>query len=246
MTSMTSALAVDIASDKKMTNQLLAAAGLPVPRSEVVRSADEAVDGRRAHRLPRRDEAARRQPRARRGVEPVRQEGDPRRLRTRARPVPRREGRRGDLRSGERLSRAGGGRSDGGDRRARAGPRGRRRRAHDPGAGRDHEPGPASRDRPREGADEDHGRRQGRGVRARPGFALDDVPAEGERVLLRGDRQHVDGRHLDRPHLRGARGQRRDRRGGREGGRARRGGHRLPGARHHASPCARPAARSSR
>ena len=44
MTSMTSAVAVDIASDKKMTNQLLAAAGLPVPRSEVVRSADEAVE----------------------------------------------------------------------------------------------------------------------------------------------------------------------------------------------------------
>jgi cyanophycin synthetase len=43
MTSMTPALAVDIASDKKMTNQLLAAAGLPVPRSEVVRTADEAV-----------------------------------------------------------------------------------------------------------------------------------------------------------------------------------------------------------
>jgi cyanophycin synthetase len=43
MTSMTSALAVDIASDKKMTNQLLAAAGLPVPRSEVARTADEAV-----------------------------------------------------------------------------------------------------------------------------------------------------------------------------------------------------------
>ena len=43
MTSLTSALAVDIASDKKMTNQLLGAAGLPVPRSVVVRSADEAV-----------------------------------------------------------------------------------------------------------------------------------------------------------------------------------------------------------
>jgi cyanophycin synthetase len=43
MTSQTSALAVDIASDKKMTNRLLAAAGLPVPRSEVVTSADEAV-----------------------------------------------------------------------------------------------------------------------------------------------------------------------------------------------------------
>jgi cyanophycin synthetase len=43
MTSLTSALAVDVASDKKMTHQLLAAAGLPVPRSAVVRSADEAV-----------------------------------------------------------------------------------------------------------------------------------------------------------------------------------------------------------
>ena len=43
MTSKTSALAVDIASDKKMTNRLLAAAGLPVPLSETVRSEDEAV-----------------------------------------------------------------------------------------------------------------------------------------------------------------------------------------------------------
>jgi cyanophycin synthetase len=43
MTSLTSALATDIASDKKMTNRLLAAAGLPVPRSEVVRTFDEAV-----------------------------------------------------------------------------------------------------------------------------------------------------------------------------------------------------------
>ena len=43
MTSRTSALAVDIAGDKKMTNQLLASAGLPVPRSEVVRDEDDAV-----------------------------------------------------------------------------------------------------------------------------------------------------------------------------------------------------------
>jgi cyanophycin synthetase len=43
MTSLTSALAVDLAQDKKMTNRLLAAAGLPVPRSEVVASDDEAV-----------------------------------------------------------------------------------------------------------------------------------------------------------------------------------------------------------
>jgi cyanophycin synthetase len=38
MTSNTSALATDIASDKDMTNKLLAAAGLPVPRSDSVRT----------------------------------------------------------------------------------------------------------------------------------------------------------------------------------------------------------------
>jgi len=43
MTSMTPAISVDIASDKKLTTQLLAAAGLPVPRSEMVRSEQEAA-----------------------------------------------------------------------------------------------------------------------------------------------------------------------------------------------------------
>ncbi|NNG35436.1 cyanophycin synthetase [Nakamurella aerolata] len=43
MTSVTSSLAVDIASDKELTNRLLLAAGLPVPQSEVVRSVDGAV-----------------------------------------------------------------------------------------------------------------------------------------------------------------------------------------------------------
>ncbi|MDP9469036.1 MAG: cyanophycin synthetase [Chloroflexota bacterium] len=43
MTSNTSSLGVDIASDKKLTNQLLAGTGVPVPRAEVVRNADEAV-----------------------------------------------------------------------------------------------------------------------------------------------------------------------------------------------------------
>ncbi len=37
MTSQTASLGVDIASDKKLTNRLLAATGVPVPRSEVVR-----------------------------------------------------------------------------------------------------------------------------------------------------------------------------------------------------------------
>ena len=43
MTSMTSSLAVDIARDKKLTNQLLAAAGLPVPRTRSSDRADDAV-----------------------------------------------------------------------------------------------------------------------------------------------------------------------------------------------------------
>ncbi|MGH2723752.1 MAG: cyanophycin synthetase [Actinomycetota bacterium] len=43
MTSLTPALAVDIAGDKNLTNRLLGAAGLPVPRSETVRTEDDAV-----------------------------------------------------------------------------------------------------------------------------------------------------------------------------------------------------------
>jgi cyanophycin synthetase len=43
MTSSTSAIAVDIASDKDLTSRLLSAAGLPVPRAESIRTADQAV-----------------------------------------------------------------------------------------------------------------------------------------------------------------------------------------------------------
>ncbi|HEY8167811.1 MAG TPA: cyanophycin synthetase [Candidatus Limnocylindrales bacterium] len=43
MTSRTGAIAVDVASDKSLTNALLSAAGLPVPRSEVVDDVDGAV-----------------------------------------------------------------------------------------------------------------------------------------------------------------------------------------------------------
>ncbi len=43
MTSQTGSLGVDIASDKKLTNRLLAATGVPVPRSEVVRTEDAAA-----------------------------------------------------------------------------------------------------------------------------------------------------------------------------------------------------------
>ncbi|HEY5519936.1 MAG TPA: cyanophycin synthetase [Candidatus Limnocylindrales bacterium] len=44
MTSRTSAIAVDIASDKSLTNALLSSAGLPVPRSRVVHTHDGAVE----------------------------------------------------------------------------------------------------------------------------------------------------------------------------------------------------------
>lgn len=43
MTSETSAIAVDVASDKDLTTKLLGAAGLPVPKQDSVRSADQAV-----------------------------------------------------------------------------------------------------------------------------------------------------------------------------------------------------------
>src|SRR5207248_7110144 len=43
MTSKTSGIAVDVASDKGLTNRLLDSAGLPVPRSEVVATVDGAV-----------------------------------------------------------------------------------------------------------------------------------------------------------------------------------------------------------
>jgi cyanophycin synthetase len=52
MTSRTSAIAVDVASDKSLTNQLLDSAGLPVPRAEVVDSAEAAVTAARRLGFP--------------------------------------------------------------------------------------------------------------------------------------------------------------------------------------------------
>jgi cyanophycin synthetase len=52
MTSKTSSLAVDIASDKDMTTRLLASAGLPVPKQETVRSADAAASAARRIGFP--------------------------------------------------------------------------------------------------------------------------------------------------------------------------------------------------
>jgi cyanophycin synthetase len=52
MTSRTPALGVDIAGDKNLTNRLLAAAGLPVPRSEMVRTEEEATAAARRIGFP--------------------------------------------------------------------------------------------------------------------------------------------------------------------------------------------------
>ncbi len=52
MTSKTGGIAVDIASDKSLTNRLLDSAGLPVPRAEVVETADEAVAAARRLAYP--------------------------------------------------------------------------------------------------------------------------------------------------------------------------------------------------
>ena len=65
MTSQTSALAVDIAGDKKMTNSLLGSAGLPVPQERGRADRGRCRRGRQADRVPGGHEAAGRQPRAR-------------------------------------------------------------------------------------------------------------------------------------------------------------------------------------
>ncbi|MGI8646033.1 MAG: cyanophycin synthetase family protein [Nocardioides sp.] len=52
MTSATSAIAVDVASDKDLTTRLLGAAGLPVPKQESVRTADHAVTAARRIGFP--------------------------------------------------------------------------------------------------------------------------------------------------------------------------------------------------
>ena len=84
MTSKTSAIGVDVASDKSLTNRLLDSAGLPVPRADVVETEDGGGRGREADRLPVRRQAARRQPRPWRPPRPALRGGGPRRVPGRA------------------------------------------------------------------------------------------------------------------------------------------------------------------
>ena len=143
MTSRTSAIGVDVASDKSLTNRLLDSAGLPVPRSEVVDTEEATVaaarrlgfpcvvkpldgnHGRGVHLDLRSDEAVRA---AFHGALAPESEWRRRRRDLRRRqglPLPR------DRRQGR------------GDRRARPGLGHRRWRARDPPARRARQPGPA-------------------------------------------------------------------------------------------------------
>ena len=65
VTSRTPHIAVELASDKEETNQILANLGLPVPRQRLVQRADDAVAAAERARLPGRRQAAQRQPRPR-------------------------------------------------------------------------------------------------------------------------------------------------------------------------------------
>ena len=71
MTSRTSGIAVDIASDKKLTNRLLDSAGLPVPRERGGGDRGRGGRGGAASRLPVRRQAARREPRPGRRARPA-------------------------------------------------------------------------------------------------------------------------------------------------------------------------------
>ena len=110
--------------------RILAALGLPVPRQELVYSADGAVEAAESHRLPGRHQAAQRQPRARH-LDPPHADADAgaRRLRHRAaaRDQPRRA--RRELRDGLRPPDARRRRRARSRRQARAGARHGRRRA---------------------------------------------------------------------------------------------------------------------
>ena len=232
MTSKTSAIGVDIASDKSLTNRLLDSAGLPVPRADVVDDRGRRRRGREAARLPVRHQAARRQPRPRRPPRPARRRRRSVPPSRSARPEPIGRRRRRDVRRRQRLPLPRHRRQGRGHRRARAGQRHRRRRAHRPPARRHREQRPAPRHRPREGPDPDQGRRGGRGARPCPGLRARRRPAEGHLGQARADRQHVDRRDLDRPDHRGPPRQRRDRRDRGPDRRARRRRHRLHLPRH--------------
>ena len=233
MTSTTSAIAVDIASDKDLTTRLLGAAGLPVPKQDSVRTADQAV--RAAERIGYPVVVKPLDGNHGRGVcLDLQNEADVRE----AFPIAEEQSRRGvivvesliigkDYRCliidgriaaiAERVPA-----SVTGDGTATVEQLVDTANA-DPRRGVGHEK-VLTRIKVDDAAIE---------LVREQGYEMTDVPPEGADGQARAHRQHVDRRHLDRPHLRGAPGERRDRRGGRPDGRPRHRRHRLHLPRHH-------------
>ena len=235
MTSRTSALAVDIAGDKKMTNSLLGSAGLPVPKSEVVRTEDDAVAAAKRIGFP-----------------------------VVTKPLDGNHGRGVglDIRT-ERAVRTGFKRAVKESRNGRVvvesfvtgsdyrvlviGGRmvaiAQRVPAHVIGDGKHTvaELVEITNQDPRRGIGHEKVLTRIKVDDAaldlvkKQGFEHRRRAAEGRDGEARGHGQHVDRRHLDRPDVGRARGQRGDRRGGRARRRTGRGGHRLPRARHRAT-----------
>ena len=232
MTSKTTALAVDIAGDKDVTRRLLASAGLPVPRGEIVQTEDDAVAAAAKIGFPVVTKPL--DGNHGRGVGlDLRNEHDVRTGFDRARP----ESRRGHVVVESFVT--------GNDYRVlvvggRMVAVAERVPAHVIGDGMHtvNELVEIANSDPRRGIGHEKVLTRIKVDDAaielvrKQGFGLDDVPPKDAFVKLAATGQHVDGRHLDRPHLGGARGERRDRRGGGARGRARRRRHRLPRARH--------------
>ena len=126
LSSQTSHIAVEIASDKESARACSSDLGLPVPKQGFVRDAEEAVEAAEAHRLPGGGQTGGRQPRPRRRGQPHLRGGGRGRLRGRPRRRLRRGGREHD--PGRRPPAVRGERRTGRRRAPHARPRGRRRR----------------------------------------------------------------------------------------------------------------------
>ncbi len=162
VTSRTSHIAVEIASDKEETNKILGDLGLPVPQQRLVQREDDAVARPRAHRLSGRGQAVQRATTAAASRSTSRDEeqvvaGLPRwrgehAAASSSRPSSRAHDHRMLVVNGELVAVS----------KRVPGPRRRRRRAHDRASWSRCEPRPAPRHRPREGAHPARVRRPGR------------------------------------------------------------------------------------
>ena len=182
MTSRTSAIGVDIASDKNLTSRLLIRRACPFRsrRSCGRRTGASPPPGGSASRTSSSRSTATTAAAFTSTSAPTTTFAPPSRVPA-ARAAP--GSCRRDVHHRQRLPLPRDRRQGRGDRRARPGERRRRRRRPFASWSRSQRR-PAPRHRPREGPDADPGRRRRRGGRPEPGLQLDAVPPKGTRVLL--------------------------------------------------------------